>query len=181
MLALASLLFARSIELEPGWNLISLSHVVGDTSLSSVLESINGDYDAVQFYDLTYPLDPWKHYQINKPSSLNDLNEINNEMGFLVHITNPAGTTLKYIGYEPKRNQEIALQEGWNLIGYPALCYRDRIQALNNMNFGSEVDAVWTYDASQQKWVQLSDSDNIVPENGYWIHSKVDKNWKVPL
>jgi hypothetical protein len=181
MLALASLLFARSIELEPGWNLISLPLVVEDTSLSSVLESINGDYDAVQFYDLTDPGDPWKHYQINKPSSLNDLSEINNEMGFLIHITNPAGATLNYFGSEPKRNQEIAIKEGWNLVGYPALCYRDGIHALNNMNFGSEVDAIWTYDASQQKWVELDISDNIIPENGYWIHSKVNKNWKVPL
>jgi hypothetical protein len=181
ILALASLLFARSIELEPGWNLISLSHIVEDTSLSSVLESIKGDYDAVQFYDNTDSRDPWKHYQIDKPSSLNDLSEINNDMGFLIHITNPAGATLEYIGSEPKRNQEIAIKEGWNLVGYPALCYRDRTQALNNLNFGSEVDAIWAYDATQQKWIELDVSDDIVPENGYLIHSKVNKNWIVPF
>jgi hypothetical protein len=181
IMALACLRFSQTMELTPGWNLISLPLILDDTSLASVLESIEGDYDAVQYFDANDPNDSWKNYQIDKPSCLNDLNEIDHEMGFWVHITNPAGATLVYNGTEPKRNQDISIREGWNLIGYPSLSYRKRDIALSNMNFGPEVDAIWTYESSTQKWVQLENSDYLVPENGYWVHSKVNKNWIVPL
>ena len=180
MMALASLEFSQTMELEPGWNLVSLSLIPKDTSISGLLKSIDGDYDAVQWQDLTDTEDPWKHYKVGKPFG-NDLPEINEKMGFWVHITNPAGVQLVYYGTEPAKNQEISLHKGWNLVGYPAVCYRERTEALNTIVFGPDVDAVWAYNVDIQTWEEIDNSDNIVPENGYWIHSKVDKTWEVPL
>ncbi len=180
MMALANLKFSHTMELEPGWNLVSLSLIPEDASLSAVLKSIDGEYDAVQWKDAADTDDPWKHYMVGKPYG-NDLPEINEEMGFWVHITNPAGASFVYTGTEPAKNQEISLYKGWNLVGYPAQCYRERTDALNTIIFGSDVDAVWTYNAELQTWEEISNSDSMVPENGYWIHSKVDKTWEVPL
>jgi hypothetical protein len=44
--------------LQKGWNFISVPLIQSDTSLASVLSSINGYYDAVQWYDPNDPQDP---------------------------------------------------------------------------------------------------------------------------
>ena len=70
------------IHLDFGWNLVSFPYVVPVTSLEIVLSSIDGKYDAVQSYDSSDALDPWKHYHTSKPAHLNDLTHLDNKMGF---------------------------------------------------------------------------------------------------
>lgn len=181
MMALAFLKYNRSLDLEPGWNLVSMDLIPTDTSLTEVLGSIYGDYDVVEWYNSTDKTDFWKLYQVTKPPFMNDLNEINLEMGFWVNITNPGGTVFWYIGSEPTRDQEIALHPGWNMVGYPSMNNRDRTWALNNILFGVDVDSIWTYDATTQKWEEIEGSDNFEIGKGYWIYANVEKDWKVPL
>jgi hypothetical protein len=83
------------IDLEPGWNMISLPMNQTDTSLGNVLGNISGDYDKVQWYDVSDTMDPWKHNHFTKPLLLNDLQDLNRYMGIWIHITNPAGTTIE--------------------------------------------------------------------------------------
>ncbi|UCE36785.1 MAG: hypothetical protein JSW00_14905 [Thermoplasmata archaeon] len=180
MMALACIKLSRTMELQPGWNLISLSLIQEDTSLSYVLDSIDGDYDAVQWYDPTDSADSWKHHKVGKPNG-NDLFNLNEEMGIWIHITNPAGATLRYNGFVPKRNLEIDLHMGWNLVGFPSQCYRNRTMALNNVDFGMEVDAILTYDAHIQKWIKVGELDYIEPEVGYYIHARTDITWEVTI
>ncbi|MEE9152118.1 MAG: C25 family cysteine peptidase [Thermoplasmata archaeon] len=181
MLALASLRYLDTMELEEGWNLISISLIQSDTSLSSVLESIDGEYDAVQWYDPTDTIDPWKHHQIIKPSHLNDLDEINHDMGFWIHITKSGGSTFRYIGSEPQGNQQITLHKGWNLVGYPSLTSYNRTQALNNLTFGTDIDAIWAYNAVMQRWEQVGPSSYFEVGRGYWVHAITDRVWEVPI
>jgi len=181
MLALACLRFQRTINLEPGWNLISLNLELEDTSLVSVLSSISGDYDAVQWYDATDPNDPWKHYQISKPAHLNDLAELNHTMGIWIHITNPAGATFYFNGMEHKRNPKIELHKGWNLVGYPSLSNRNREPALNNIGFGTDISIIQWFDASSDSWNEVTASDRMEVGRGYWIYSNIEKTWEVPL
>ncbi|UCG70991.1 MAG: right-handed parallel beta-helix repeat-containing protein [Thermoplasmata archaeon] len=169
------------IDLEPGWNLVSLPRIHSDTYLPTILQSIEGRYDAVQWYNITDNNDPWKHNHISKPSNLNDLNEINHTMGLWVHITDPGGTTLVVFGDVLTSTQNISLYPGWNLAGYPSTTDKVRISALNNVLFDTEVDAIWTYNATTQKWKEITASDNFEVGRGYWIHSKVTKTWIVPL
>jgi hypothetical protein len=180
MLALASLRFMESLRLEEGWNLISISLVLSNNSLSSVLASINGDYDAVQWYDTTDIADPWKHCKVGKPYG-NDLFEINKTMGFWIHVTKPGGTTIVYNGSEPKRNQEITLHRGWNMVSYPSVSNRKRTTALNNIIFGSDVDAIWTFNAVTQNWEEVGTLDYFEVGRGYWVHSKTTCVWQVPI
>jgi hypothetical protein len=180
VLALASLRFQRTIQLEPGWNLISLNLELEDYSLTTVLSSISGEYDAVQVYDETDLKDHWKHYEITKPSELNDLAQLDNTKGIWVHITNPLGAKFTYIGSEPKRNPQILLNEGWNLVSYPSLCSRDQDLALNNLNYGTDIDLIQWYEPSSG-WNNVGGGDKMVVGRGYWVHSKVNTVWEVPL
>ncbi len=181
MLALASLRYLDTMELEEGWNLISISLIQSDISLSSVLESIKGEYDALQWYDSSDSSDPWKHHQISKPSILNDLKEINHTMGFWIHITKPGGVTFSYEGFEPLRNQKVTLHKGWNLVGYPSFSNRKRTIALNNIIFGSDIDSILTYNAVTQKWEQVRPASYFEVGRGYWIHAITDCVWEVPI
>jgi parallel beta-helix repeat protein len=166
--------------LKPGWNLISIPLIQTNQNLIKVLEMIDGYYDAVQWYNITDINDPWMHYKVGKPFG-NDLSRINESMGFWIHITQPGDTIFIYNGTQPTINQTISLIPGWNLVGYPSLTIYNRTDGLNNIDFGNDVDAIWTYNATTQKWKEITASDNFEVGRGYWMHSKVTKTWIVPL
>jgi nitrous oxidase accessory protein len=164
-----------------GWNLISIPLIQSDTNLGSVFSSITGDYDAVQWYDASNSSDPWKHNSTKKPYHLNDMGTIDHIIGFWIHITFPGGILFEYTGTKPPVNQTIILHPGWNLVGYPSLTNHNRTVGLNNLTFGNHVDSIWTYTASTQKWKELGPSDNFEVGCGYWVHTKVECEWEVPL
>ncbi len=166
--------------LKQGWNLISIPLIQEDETLSEVLNSIDGKYNAIRWYDITDKVDSWKHNKIGKPYG-NDLFELNESMGYWIHITPPGGTIFRYNGTQPTENQSIALHPGWNLVGYPSLANYNRTTALSIITFGIDVNAIWTYNASSKIWEEMGESDYFQAGRGYWINSKVEKTWEVPL
>jgi hypothetical protein len=170
----------NSIYLHQGWNLISVPLIQGDQELTKVLESIDGYYDAVQWYDCTEKGDPWKHNKVGK-SFGNDLFELNETKGFWIHITPPGDTIFLYNGTQPMMNQTIILLPGWNMVGYPSLTSHNRTEGLNNLTFGTHVDAIWTYNGATQKWKEIGPPDYFELGRGYWVHAKTKCEWEVPL
>lgn len=169
------------IQLNKGWNLVSFPYIMSNTSLEYVLGSIKGEYDAVQFFNSSDTLDPWKHYHISKPSHMNHLHNLDNKKGFWIHIIQPGDTIFLYNGTQPTKNQTIVLHSGWNLVGYPSLTSYNRTEGLNNLTFGAEVDSIWTYDIIIQKWKEIGLSDYFEIGKGYWVHAKIKCVWEVPL
>lgn len=171
----------RNMFLEYGWNLISLPLLQEDVSLIAVLEDIDGDYNAIQWYNRSDSNDPWKHHHISKPSHFNDLYWIDHSIGFWIQITEPSGTTLNTTGWQLSSPQYITLHPGWNLVGYPSQTSYNRTDGLNNLTFGTQVDAIQWYDSNAKIWNTMGSNDFFVPGRGYWIHSKIDTTWEVPL
>ncbi len=169
------------LDLEPGWNLISLPRIQSDINIQTILQSVEGRYDATQWYNNTNTQDHWKHYHVSKPSYMNDLQKLDHKMGFWLHITDPQGTTLVVFGNELAANQSIPFDPGWNLVGYPSLTSYNRTEGLNNLTFGSEVNSIWTYDGATQKWGEIGPSDYFELGKGYWVHAKTNCIWEVPL
>ncbi len=175
-----SITFENYTILKQGWNLISIPLIQNEQNLTKVLEMIDGYYDAVQLYK-PYDLDdPWKHYKVGKPFG-NDLFQLNETMGFWIYITQPEDTIFLYNGTQPTQNQTITLQKGWNMVGYPSLKNYNRTKGLNNLTFNDQVDAIWTYNASIQKWDEMDESDYFKLGKGYYIHAKNECVWEVPL
>jgi parallel beta-helix repeat protein len=170
------------IFLYEGWNLISIPFIQSDTDLHAVLNPIGVSYDFAQWYNTTDVSDHWKTHHTSKPPSMNDLESLNHQIGFWIHIPGPDGVLFQYSGTQPSINQEITLKPGWNLVGYPSLSNKNRTEALNNIDFGTDVDSVWTYNGPSQKWVEMDEeNDYFEVGKGYWIHSKVTETWIVPL
>jgi hypothetical protein len=163
------------INLEPGWNLISLPLNQTITAVNDVFQSIVSDYDAVQWFNATESMDPWKHHHISKPPFLNDLNDVNRTMGIWIHITNPLGTTLYVNGTAPEVGyiNQITLRNGWNFVGYPSL-----IERIAPFNLPGSIDMVQWYNASSGIW-ESWDPGTYAPDNlnsmkpgqGFWIHN----------
>jgi outer membrane protein assembly factor BamB len=166
--------------LKEGWNLISVPWVQSDGSLTSVLDSLSGKYNAVQRYETWDMNKKWKHYRIGK-SFGNDLAELNETMGFWIYVTQPGDTNFVYNGTQPSVNQTIQLYQGWNQVGYPSLTSYNRTVGLNNLTFGTHVDAIQWFNATTKTWHFVNQDDYFVPGRGYWFHSLVEMEWEVPL
>jgi hypothetical protein len=171
----------KSITIKHGSNLISLPTVQPGETLEEVLAPILGDYLAVQWYDPTDNDDPWKHYHASKPSSSNDLDTIDHTMAFFVYKDTPGETDFVFNGDKPTENQMISMHPGWNLVGYPSTSDKLRDDALNNLEFETHVDAIWTYDNAEDSWDKLGPTDYFEVGKGYWMHSTVEASWEVPL
>jgi parallel beta-helix repeat protein len=168
------------LNLKQGWNLISIPLIQGERNLTRVLGSIDGWYDAVQWYDPMNTNDFWKRNKIGKPFG-NDLNELDETMSFWIHITQPGDTIFLYNGTAPTVNQTIQLHKGWNMVGYPSVTSHNRTIGLNNLTFDTHVDAIQWFDASTKIWHFMDPDDSFVPGRGYWVHTKVDAEWEVPI
>ena len=112
---------------------------------------------------------------------MNDLENINHRMGFLIHVTDTPGVVFEYPGFAPILNQTITLREGWNLVGFPSLASYNRTLGLNNLEFGVDVDAIQWFDAVTKTWHFMDQDDSFEIGRGYWVHSKVETLWEVPL
>ncbi|UCE36286.1 MAG: right-handed parallel beta-helix repeat-containing protein [Thermoplasmata archaeon] len=168
------------IFLYEGWNLISIPYIQSNTSVGDVLSSINGSYKAVQYYNAMDNNDHWKHNCSLKPSHLNDFHDIDHTMGFWIYITEQGGALFEYFGSPPFENQIITLYPGWNIVGYPSSSNKTRTEALNNIIFDQDLNAIWTYDASTQTWDEIEEFDYFEVGRGYYIHSKHERIWDVP-
>jgi hypothetical protein len=169
------------LQLSFGWNLISIPIDLPGTSISEVLVSIASEYDSLQYFDASDNLDSWKHNHTSKSSDLNDFKNIDHTKGFWIHITNPSGALLECPGSPFLVNQVITLRSGWNMVGYPCSIDRLRTEALNNLTFDLDMDAIWTYDSQTQRWEQVGEFGYFEVGRGYYIHSKDQETWEVPI
>jgi hypothetical protein len=162
--------------------MISIPTNQPDNDLETVLNPIHGKYESIQYYDSRGLSDKWMDYHAPKPASINDLKELNNSMGFWINIKNlDKKTFFLYEGTDPVVNQFISLQKGWNLVGFPSLTNHNRSDGLNNLEFGTEVNAIQWFDSSTKTWHFLEEGDSFEIGRGYWFHAKTECVWEVPL
>jgi hypothetical protein len=177
--AFATLIVVEAIHLEPGWNLASFPHVVNDTDITTVLGSINGEYNNVWRYNSSDPADCWKHYHSAIPPSGSDLYNLNNSMGFWIYITDIDGADLIIDGMEPAVPQNILLRKGWNLVGYPSITPLLRDAALNNLNFNDQITVIRYYDTAEDRIKPVGPGDTMEPGKGYWMYATQNCVWTV--
>jgi hypothetical protein len=167
------------IELFKEWNMISIAPIFTVFNLTTVLASITGEYNTVQWYDASDLKDHWKHYAPGKPFG-NDLTEIYGEMGLWIHMKND--TVLIHDNIVPQTGWppvQIQLLNGWNFVGYPSALARTVDDAMGSVNY----NVVQTYDAYTDTWLSWDGSSgnlvNMELGRGYWIHVSSDQMWNI--
>jgi hypothetical protein len=159
------------IQLQEGWNLVSLPLEQVDASISNVLASITGKWSVIKYYDTLDKADPWKTYRVG--SSMNDLASIDNTMGFWIYINQP-NVNLTVRGNIPAFTT-ISLYAGWNLVGYPA----QATQTVGNALWGTGADRVEGFDSVSPYIKEVGATYVMKPGEGYWIHVPADSTWTI--
>jgi parallel beta-helix repeat protein len=161
------------IQLQEGWNLVSLPLEKPSESIIDVLQSIDGKWDCIRAYDAINEL--WLSNVTSRPDSLNDLHSLNHKMGFWINITEPGGVNLTVRGYIPI-STVIPLYAGWNLVGYPSLTNETVANAL----WGTGADNVLVCDISEPYLLKEVGPEYVMqPGEGYWVHVPADTVWVV--
>jgi hypothetical protein len=149
-----------------GWNLASSPlEPLGDTSVTNVLTSIDGNYNAVQEYDAG----DWQHNHESKPGYMNSIGGMDHKHGYYLDVE--ATDDLIFLG-RLRTTETISLKAGWNLVGYPSINAEQWDTALSTIL--PNCDIVFRYDTGTGREVEVSGSDNLEPGTGYWIHVSSD-------
>jgi hypothetical protein len=160
--------------LSTGWNILSVPVITGSNLRTDALASLEGNYAILQGYGSNQ----WEHWYRDKPSQLNDHLTIDHNKGFYILMKTDDYLVTAGEIYE---FSQIDLNMGWNLVGFPSFTNHNRMDGLNNLNFDVDIDTIKWFDASTQSWHFMGPDDVFVPGRGYWMHSKVDATWEVPI
>ncbi|MCK4967786.1 MAG: hypothetical protein KAS12_01910, partial [Candidatus Aenigmarchaeota archaeon] len=163
----------HEIPLINGWNLISIPTIPKNTTIESILESINNNYTDVFAWNAS--AGNWLSYTKENPGST--LTNIDNTMGFWIQMNNT--DTLEIIGTKPTTTQITLIgtnnTNGWNLIGYPSLTQQTPQNVLSSIinkydKISTYYDSLWTTDIPKlYPHTQLI--EYMKPNAGYWIRT----------
>lgn len=73
----------------------------------------------------------------------------------------------------------ISLEQGWNFVSVPRVLSAGNDNATIFANVNREKHSIWQYDAAIKDWKRVTETDPILPLEGYWIYSA--GNVEVPL
>ncbi len=146
-----------------GWNFVSFNLVPESSSLSAILEDIDGNYDRVMYFDAGN----WYSYVPGRAEQYNNLHSWNHRMGLWIRMT--TDDTLTITGSAPS-STDITLNPGWTMVGLPS-------ETAGNQGLPSEVDKVGYSDSSAEYNIAYdTDPGSFVfePGKGYWVHNPTD-------
>jgi len=167
------------IELYNGWNLVSLPVIPLNSSITALLEPIDGLYNSVFAYDAENQ--NWKSFNTEKPEFLNTLNEIDEKIGFWISMQLDASPVYLTVRGIASGETTFNLKEGWNLISYPALTEQPITTALADIDgiytsVFAFIDGEWK-SYSPEKPSFLNSLQTMQPGYGYWVKVNQDVTW----
>lgn len=163
---------AYTMQLAPGWNLISFPVQLDNGAIERVLSPITGLWDSAKYYDSTDAADPWKSYRPG--SSVNDLHEVDHTMALWLHMSSSA--ELPLFGVE-RTSTQIALHTGWNFVGYPTLKTGITVSVAL---WGTGADRVEVMDQGSPTLLMEAGPNYVLsPGQGLWVHVTADSIWTV--
>jgi hypothetical protein len=152
----------ESIELDEGWNLISLPLIPLDESIEVVLAGIMDDVKGVWYWDGS-----WDSF---KPGAPYDLEEMEDGKAYWINMEE-AGT-LKIAGTKMPEGGELPpaydVVVGWNMVGFKSTAVNITVE---NYLAGTKYTRIYYFDGGT--WFVIPgtayDSTYMVPGLGYWV------------
>lgn len=159
--------------LSAGWNMISAPLIQNNTSIQTVLSSIEEKWNCIRTYDTLNA--EWNINATFWPDQLNDIHSLDHKTGFWINITEP-NVTLTVQGLEAN-NTNIPLYAGWNLVGYPTL---NEAIDISDALWGTGADRVMVCDTSEPYNIkEVGPAYLMKPGEGYWVHVTSDTVWTI--
>lgn len=162
-----------NLNLNKGWNLISLPLVPEDGSVTSVFTpDVMKDIRVIWTYESSGGSDPWRFYTPLSGYKPNTLSTISERKAYWVY--SQRAMTVTVWGKAPA-SDTISMNElsnGWNFIGYPSMSARSPASIYGTAR------VVWGYENGQWKFYtplpgySSNTLDSLKPGNGYWVYKK---------
>lgn len=172
---------AYSIDLYPGWNLVSLPLIPDDASIDVVLAEISDSVNMVRHYYSSGPEDQgWLWYQPGVTEST--LTTMEDGKGYWVNMSSSA--TLTITGSEMPPEGELpptyAVSQGWNLIGFKSVTDMDHTDYLVNLvteGTPTGYSVLWGYEPDEgyfsvypmNEHSGANDIGDMEVGHGYWL------------
>lgn len=160
------------IELNTGWNLISLPLEPYIYAIQSVLQSIDGSYLAVWAYE--NPPGRWKRFIPG--ASDNTLGIMEHDKAYWINMREPA---ILIITGRDVSSSPIRLETGWNLVGFNSLeplLREDALESIDNLYY-----SVWTYvNGGWLRYIPGAFGNNLNQMDsgmGFWINAQENCRW----
>lgn len=170
-------------DLRSGWNLVSIPFSIETVPITQYFFSSNlSKIEKILTYKASDPSDPWKVYDPNAPSYVNDLTKIDESLGLWIKSKENINLIL-YGKFLPGSN--LPLISGWNLVQYPGNQKKSVTEALASISGkyekilyyqSTDLQDPWkVYDPAAPSYV--NDLTELTPGGGYWIKVKENCNW----
>lgn len=151
-----------------GWNIVSNVFLEGDQNIANALSTVI--WHAARTYNSYDSSNPWPSSVVGRPTTLNDLNTINQTVGLWLY----AQTEEIYAIAGQVSNISIYLKAGWNLVAYPYHAVKNVSEALMGVpwDYVEKFNSTAEYDLTE-----MNSSDLMYPGRGYWVHLTSDATW----
>jgi len=174
--------FTVELQLDQGWNLISIPSPLLEATPDEALQSIDGKYLSVWAYRTTNPGGEWEKYIVGAPASSNNLESMDQGRGYWIEMSIPATATLNV---QNAYVEPVLLRPGLNLVGYNSFTEQSRQQALSSID--GEYRYIWAYtDGEWETYIVgapdfVNNLQTFRLGKGYWIDAKVLCLWDVNM
>jgi hypothetical protein len=161
------------INLNTGWNLISLNLQPTNTAIAGVLGFVADNCNSAWAYN-----NGWKAYYPAYPE-YSDLETMEAGWGYWLNMSEPAALIVS--GFTPTKT--ISLNQGWNLVGYNSSDPLPVDKALKSI--AEDCESVWQFKDGAWKayytaYPEYSDLKVMEPKYGYWIKTTAKCTWTLP-
>jgi hypothetical protein len=162
-----------TLQLQNGWNLVSVPLSPSDPSPSVVMREISNSLQAIYGFDGT------RYLSYIPGAESNDLVKLDVGRGYWILVEGSA--SLRITGKKLSAIT-VPISEGWNLVGFNILYEAPVTQVVAGIiakdlilyQFDSESGSYKTYNPSEE-----SDLTTIKPGLGYWLYASQAFSWKL--
>lgn len=166
-------LTASALELQAGWNLVSLPLVPANSLITQLLAGL------IQYNDLvivwgysTTPTPTWSSFT---PPNSGALKNMVDGLGYWVNVKAEVNMTVAgYVIPPASSPPAYKLTTGWNLVGFkpqpdPTSMSETVSGYLASITGSYETGNVWVYNNADGNWVRMQPTDTLTPGQGMWI------------
>jgi len=168
---LAEVSDAMSIELQPGWNLLSFPQVSEPTDVLSVLPDFGSAYNQLTRMDST--TDTFVTYVGD--ASVDQFNTVEPGVGYWLYVLGPSTTTLDLSGTTsiPTQSNLVA---GWHILAGPS-SQMEVADWFSELTTGTDYGQVLAYDNATES---MSAVATVEPGHGYYVEILQSVDWTPP-
>ena len=163
---------SMTLNVESGWNLISLYLQSTNTAVADVLGSIDGNYISVW----AYTDNKWEVYDPEN-QDFSDLDGIVPGKGYWINMDSDSEITISGTASPGA----IDLSAGWNLVGYNSSESQNTADAISSIS--GNIVSIWRY--KEARWEvydpqspDFSDLTIMEPGYGYWFNISSPCSWE---